>query len=289
MISYSQNFEDIILNRALGDIHNGFYIDAGANDPTVASVTKHFYDNGWRGINIEPLPKHYKALCEQRPRDINLQVAVDSVAKKGILYEIEDVSGLSTLDKRLVERYRKEGFSVYERNIDVLTLQSIWEKYIDHEQSVHFLKIDVEGLEERVLKGIDLSKYRPWIILVESTEPNIGKEITGDFGLIKANYKKVYFDGLNSFYLAVEKYTSLEKFFKVPPNVFDHYRLALTVNLEKGLWNAQQKLTETEQKLTETEQKLTETEARYKDVISSASWRYTKVFRNIKSYLYSKT
>lgn len=60
VISYSQNFEDIILWRALKNIENGFYIDVGANDPVVHSVTKLFYENGWRGINCEPVEYWFK-------------------------------------------------------------------------------------------------------------------------------------------------------------------------------------------------------------------------------------
>ena len=50
-ISYAQNYEDVMLWRALQHIENGFYIDVGAAWPDVDSVTKAFYDKGWRGIN----------------------------------------------------------------------------------------------------------------------------------------------------------------------------------------------------------------------------------------------
>jgi len=53
-VSYAQNYEDVMLWRALKHIENGFYIDVGAAWPSEHSVTKLFYDEGWRGINIEP-------------------------------------------------------------------------------------------------------------------------------------------------------------------------------------------------------------------------------------------
>ena len=74
-ISYAQNFEDVMLHRALRDVKKGFYIDVGANDPVVDSVTKAFYDSGWRGINIEPVKEFYEKLQQDRPDDINLQLA----------------------------------------------------------------------------------------------------------------------------------------------------------------------------------------------------------------------
>ena len=58
------------------DISYGFYIDVGANDPIIYSTTKSFYDKGWNGINIEPLPDKYKLLTIFRKRDINLQIGI---------------------------------------------------------------------------------------------------------------------------------------------------------------------------------------------------------------------
>ncbi len=34
-ISHAQNFEDVILWRALKHVQNGFYIDVGAQDPVI--------------------------------------------------------------------------------------------------------------------------------------------------------------------------------------------------------------------------------------------------------------
>ena len=40
--SYSQYYEDLILYLAFFGIKKGFYIDIGANDPEILSVTKAF-------------------------------------------------------------------------------------------------------------------------------------------------------------------------------------------------------------------------------------------------------
>ena len=55
IISYAQNFEDVMLWRALGQIEHGFYIDIGAQDPIIDSVSLAFYEHGWRGIHVEPM------------------------------------------------------------------------------------------------------------------------------------------------------------------------------------------------------------------------------------------
>ena len=76
MVSYAQNFEDVMLRRVLQDVKAGTYVDVGAQDSTVDSVTKWFYDSGWSGINIEPHPDYFAQLTRDRPRDINLKIAV---------------------------------------------------------------------------------------------------------------------------------------------------------------------------------------------------------------------
>ena len=70
-VSYAQNFEDVMLWRALKHVEFGFYVDVGANDPEVDSVTKLFYDNGWRGVNVEPVTQWYEKLHRERSRDVN--------------------------------------------------------------------------------------------------------------------------------------------------------------------------------------------------------------------------
>jgi hypothetical protein len=59
MISYAQNFEDVMLERALAEIENGFYVDVGAWHPDLDSVTRHFFGRGWRGVNIENVFDHF--------------------------------------------------------------------------------------------------------------------------------------------------------------------------------------------------------------------------------------
>ena len=93
--SYAQEYEDLILYCALKDIENGFYIDVGANDPEVLSVTKAFYDKGWHGINIEPLHAVCAKLVAARPRDINLCIGLGKEHGKLELYERNMISTFS--------------------------------------------------------------------------------------------------------------------------------------------------------------------------------------------------
>ncbi|WP_018231901.1 FkbM family methyltransferase [Thioalkalivibrio thiocyanodenitrificans] len=221
-VSYAQNFEDVMLWRALKHVESGFYIDVGANDPEIDSVTKAFYDRGWQGINIEPVAQWFQRLEEQRPRDINLQMAVGAKQGEVVIYELPD-TGLSTTDKATAERHEAErGYKKLENAVPVETLTSICRRL--HVAPIHFLKIDVEGAEKDVLEGLDLSIIRPWVIVVESTLPNTQIEDYAEWEpiLCDADYDYVYFDGLNRYYVAYEHH-ELKAHFITPPNVFDEF------------------------------------------------------------------
>src|SRR4051794_31355449 len=97
LMSYSQNAEDVRLWRVFSKIDNGFYVDIGAADPSVGSVSRIFYDHGWSGINVEPSPA-FDELSAVRERDVNLQIAVgESEGPSRIFVTYPDL-GLSTGD-----------------------------------------------------------------------------------------------------------------------------------------------------------------------------------------------
>lgn len=221
-VSYAQNLEDVMLWRIFKNIENGFYIDVGAHDPVIDSVTNAFYERGWRGINIEPVQQHYQSLCQARTNDVNLPVAAG--AEMGLLpyYEIPG-SGLSTLDSAMAAQHQKNGWTVITRRIPVVPLSWICQRHANRE--IHFLKIDVEGAEKQVLTGMDFQQFRPWVVLVEATLPCTQVENHAEWEslLLDAGYQYVYFDGLNRFYLPEEKTAELKPCFAAPPNFFDAY------------------------------------------------------------------
>jgi FkbM family methyltransferase len=231
-VSYAQNMEDAVLHRALKGINKGLYIDIGAQSPDLDSVTKSFFDKGWRGINVEPNPFFYRQLNEKRKNDINLPCAIGSKKSIKTFYIIEN-TGLSTLKKNIALQHKKNGFKVKTKKVNVSTLNQIWESYIPERHDVHFLKIDAEGFELEIIKGNNWLKNRPWIILVESMEPNKQIECHEPWEkyLLKNKYKMVYMDGLNRFYLAKER-GSLLSAFKYPLNIFDNIIKYKELNLQ---------------------------------------------------------
>jgi hypothetical protein len=122
-VSYAQVFEDLILHDVLGDVKNGFYIDVGANSPTVDSVTKFFYEEGYHGINIEPLLREYEELVRERDRDINLCVCAGESEEELELYER---GGLSTLDLNIAKTWSS---IPKPRKVSIVPLAKICEQY----------------------------------------------------------------------------------------------------------------------------------------------------------------
>jgi FkbM family methyltransferase len=236
--SYAQNNEDVLLWRTLGHIKNGFYIDVGANDPEDHSVTKAFYQRGWYGINIEPLPMHLEKLEQERERDINLGVAAGASDGELTLYDVPEIRGWASPDPDVAEQHRQEGYTIAELTVAVRRLDGICQQYVD--RPIHFLKIDVEGFEAEVLRGMDFQRWRPWVVVVEATLPNsrVTNHESWESLITGQGYQFAWFDGLNRYYVADEQ-SALLAALQTPVNVFDNY---VTVHLVRAWDKAEQHL-----------------------------------------------
>ncbi|MCS6933385.1 MAG: FkbM family methyltransferase [Acetobacteraceae bacterium] len=222
LISYAQHGEDILLHRALGHLPEEFWVDVGAGDPEVDSVTALFAGRGWRGINIEPEPEACARLAAARPRDVTLCCAVGAAPGRAVLHRIPG-TGLSTLDPGIAERHATDGWTVEPVEVEVRTLAAICEAHAP--AVIHFLKVDAEGHEAAVLAGADFTRWRPWIVLVEAMEPNLPQPSHEPWepALLSAGYEFVWFDGLNRWYLAAERAEALRGAFTAPPNPLDGF------------------------------------------------------------------
>ncbi len=167
--SHSQCGEDLIIRfvfNALG-ISKPSYIDIGAYDAYKFSNTAIFYEQGSRGINIEPNPNLLKSFLKNRNKDINLNFGV--AASSGFLdFYIMSALTLSTFSDKELENYVANGYSIEEViKVPVMTISEIIEKY-HHNKFPDFLSLDVEGLDLEILKSIDYRNSSPIVICVET-------------------------------------------------------------------------------------------------------------------------
>ncbi len=283
-ISYAQNFEDVMLWRALKHIENGFYIDVGANHPLDDSVTKAFYNYGWNGINIEPEEKFFEMLQLDRKRDINLDVAVSNRSEDITLY-IFEIRGWTTNDLNVAKQHKAEGHKYKTKTIKTKSLDQICKE--NSVAEVHFLKIDVEGVEKDVLESFSLQETRPWIIVIEATKPNTAIDVSHnwEYILLEQSYQFAYFDGINKFYVAKERSELLNAFHN-PPNAFDDFISINQYNAQISHQICETKLKKTILQTEQTHHSIENLQHHYQAILDSNSWKITKPMRLLSDILH---
>ena len=181
--SYASLNEDCTLDWLTGYKEKGTYIDIGANHPDECNNTKLFYERGWRGINIEPDMAGYALFLQKRPNDINLN---DAIGEGEIDYfEADHGTTGNTCVKEVAEARGVKNH----RRIKLKPLREVFQE--NNLRMVDFISIDVESFEDAVLKSNDWNTYKARVICLEGYQYDYLKQ----FG-----YRKVFWDGVNSYY-----------------------------------------------------------------------------------------
>src|SRR5258708_12456014 len=170
--SYSQGAEDLIsdhyLRHQFGMGMTGTYVDVGCNTPVRYSNTFELYTRGWRGINIDA-NRNLIAECNRLKKDdISITAAISDNEHEAIFHRSKE-SAVSTIDEeRLLEWKKTWEFADEDREtVFTKTLTSILDENLPVGFNVDFLTIVVEGHDFPVLRGLDLSKYRPNVITID--------------------------------------------------------------------------------------------------------------------------
>lgn len=165
--SYSQEGEDLLLLRFFEKQKTGFYVDIGAHHPIRFSNTYLFYQKGWHGINIDPIPCSEQLFDKFRPNDINIEYGVSSKKVKLKYYNFKE-KALNTFSETLAQQYIQDSWEL-ENTIDIITipLKDIFDQHLTPSKKIDFMSVDVEGFEMEVLTSNDWSRYKPEILLIE--------------------------------------------------------------------------------------------------------------------------
>ncbi|MCX7049578.1 MAG: FkbM family methyltransferase [Candidatus Sumerlaeota bacterium] len=164
---YSQEGEDLIIQRLFSKKMKGFYVDVGAHHPKRFSNTYLLYLRGWRGINIDATPDSMEIFRKLRPADINLEMGISDKEGTSDFYEFFEPA-LNTFDPDLAKENQSLGYPV--KRITPITLSSLNKILATHAPgniSIDLLSMDIEGLDSAVLKSLDMASHRPQVMIIE--------------------------------------------------------------------------------------------------------------------------
>lgn len=179
--TYSQEGEDLVLQRIFSMLDRGFYVDIGAHHPKRFSNTYLLYRKGWRGINIDAMPGSMSLFNKVRPRDINLEIGVSDNPSVHEFHAFSE-KALSTFDAKLAEEKMALGWKKDRTlRIPLSSINSILEEYLPEQTPIDLLSIDIEGLDEKVLFSMDYSRYLPHVIVCEVLKSSVDNVMKSPF------------------------------------------------------------------------------------------------------------
>jgi FkbM family methyltransferase len=168
-LSCSQFGEDMIVRSLLADVKRGYYVDIGAHHPVFLSNSYHFYCRGWRGLCVDAIPGSMNAFRVLRPRDTLVEACLGATAGERVEFHMFDQSPLNTTSAADAERAiaAGQGKRLQTITLTTTTLNALLDEHHKPNGPIDFLSIDIEGLDEVVLRGLDYERYRPRVIVFE--------------------------------------------------------------------------------------------------------------------------
>jgi FkbM family methyltransferase len=200
-ISFSQSGEDHIIANLVDTNNNGFYIDAGCNDPIKLSNTLNLYIRGWKGINIDINDELINKFKKIRIKDISICAAISDKVEEKEYYEF-DSNTVNTIQEEVVEDWKVKWKFKSKRKVQAVTLTQILDLYLPIGQDIDLLTVDVEGYDFKVLKGLDFFKYKPKMIIVEIHTIDLEQLRNNEIYnyLFERNYRLIGYISMNAYF-----------------------------------------------------------------------------------------
>jgi FkbM family methyltransferase len=173
--SHSQQGEDLIVQSIFEvlEIRQPTYLDIGAADPCRDNNTFLFYQQGCRGVLVEPNPAYCRKIRFQRPRDTVLNAGVGVSSQTEADYFMvggRDGDYLNSFSKTQIDDIiaRSDGMRYIAKvlKMPLININQLIETHLQKAPS--FLSIDVEGLDLSILQTLDFQRFRPAIFCVET-------------------------------------------------------------------------------------------------------------------------
>ena len=175
---YSQFGEDKILFEILKKEYNdGIYINVGCFHPKKYSNTYLLFKRGWQGINIDLEQDKIDVFNFARPLDHNIVAAVSNTSELVKVYKSNHYGVGTTTNFNSITK-KDEIIEIFD--LETKNLNEIIEKSPFKNDQIDLLNIDTEGNDFSVLTSLDMNKYKPNIIIIESHLKTINEIITSD-------------------------------------------------------------------------------------------------------------
>ena len=187
---FSQYAEDVVLGALLnrGDLPQvGFYVDLGAYHPLQYSNTMMLHMLGWNGINMDANPDVIELFKQARPHDTNICAGISD--QNTILnYHRFKLRGCNTFSAEQAAKIIAKGHQRLSiEKIKCYDINELLARSMPKQQHIDVLNIDLEGLDEKVLKKLDWQQYSPTVLLTEAFQENIEEYVHSDIHIFIRN------------------------------------------------------------------------------------------------------
>jgi FkbM family methyltransferase len=179
--------ETILIRDYVGKKSNGVMIDVGAHH---GYASKPFLKKNWKIFAFEPDPNNRKILKSQFNKQPNISIfknAVSDVTGDNVpFYASDESTGISGLSA-----FREDHKEIC--HVRTIILKDFCEKH--QITNIDFLKIDTEGYDLMVLKGVPWDKFHPNIIECEFEDlktENLGYNFNDIAGFLVEKGYEVY-------------------------------------------------------------------------------------------------
>ena len=150
--SFSQNGEDLAIQRLMENHPIGRYIDIGAHHPFRFSNTALLHLKGWVGTNVDANSESYDEFNFARPHDNNVCAALGSQNSVLPYYEFQE-SALNTFSEAMVRKHSSQGiFPSKVTQTQVIDSKQFLEQTFTSD--TFFLSIDIEGMDLEILQNL---------------------------------------------------------------------------------------------------------------------------------------
>lgn len=187
---YSTNGLEEAISDLADSCQSKTYIELGANDGIRQSNTKRLEENGWSGILIEPIPKHFSRLKKTRSlENFFVQSACVSFDHGSDRVELVDLDLMSSSGALVHKEFNSENHMKRGKLLLASTGAAVSVKaeslspIIDRSKfgsEIGIMSLDVEGAELSVLGGIDFDRHSfEYMVIETSVEKEVSSFLSG--------------------------------------------------------------------------------------------------------------